>query len=197
MKRVLLTAFGPYGPWQANASWLALVELTRDLPAVPEVTTRLYPVDFNVVRGKLEADLQEGYDYVIHLGQAPGAASLHLEAIALNVGALSTEHPDAFHVLVEKHPVAYQSSLPLADWASQLRAAGIPARVSFHAGTYLCNALYYLTHDYCAQHALDTKALFVHVPLAPEQTYTSHDDTPSMASPTVAKALRLILELLQ
>ena len=43
MTRVLLTAFQPYEGWQTNASWLALVELTRDLPDQPMVTTRLYP----------------------------------------------------------------------------------------------------------------------------------------------------------
>ena len=50
MPRVLITAFGPYGKWAENASWLALVELTRHLPAQPEITTRRYPVDLEVVR---------------------------------------------------------------------------------------------------------------------------------------------------
>jgi pyrrolidone-carboxylate peptidase len=46
MARVLLTAFGPYGSWESNASWLALTELTRELPSLPQVTTRLYPTDY-------------------------------------------------------------------------------------------------------------------------------------------------------
>ena len=46
MPQILLTAFGPYGPFPDNASWLALIELTRDLPDFVSVTTRRYPVDF-------------------------------------------------------------------------------------------------------------------------------------------------------
>jgi hypothetical protein len=41
MKSVLVTAFEPYGPWQANASWLCLLELTRELPSLTALTTRL------------------------------------------------------------------------------------------------------------------------------------------------------------
>jgi pyroglutamyl-peptidase len=50
MPRVLITAFGPYGCWEENASWLALVELTRDLPTGAEIVTRLYPVDESLER---------------------------------------------------------------------------------------------------------------------------------------------------
>ena len=55
--RVLITAFEPYDRWRENSSWLALVELTKELPREPHVTTRLYPVDFGLVRSKLEEDL--------------------------------------------------------------------------------------------------------------------------------------------
>ena len=46
MASVLITAFEPYDRWEANSSWLALVELTKDLPSEPRITTRRYPVDF-------------------------------------------------------------------------------------------------------------------------------------------------------
>src|SRR5262245_20545381 len=83
--RVLITAFEPYDGWQSNARWLALVELTKQLPTEPKVTTRLYPVDFDRVRAKLEDDLRAGFDVAIHLGQAPGIAAVHLEMMAINI----------------------------------------------------------------------------------------------------------------
>ena len=149
MPRVLITAFGPYGHWLENSSWLALVELTRQLPAAPEITTRLYPVDLAVVSERLIQDLP-GQDYAIHFGQAPGATSVQLEAIGINVGAASIHDLDQPQPLVREGPIAYQSQLPLAAWAGLLRDTGIPARVSYHAGTYLCNATLYLTHFFCA-----------------------------------------------
>ena len=66
MAKILITAFESYSPWKANASWLALVELTRQLPAQHSVTTRLYPVDLAVVERKLEEDLAAQFDLVLH-----------------------------------------------------------------------------------------------------------------------------------
>jgi len=68
MPRVLLTAFEPYEPWPTNASWLALVELTGDLPSTPDVTTRLYPVELAAIQERLAADLKVKYDVIVHLG---------------------------------------------------------------------------------------------------------------------------------
>src|SRR5690348_9736070 len=96
MPSVLLTAFEPYGAWPENSSWLALVELTRSLPEEPRITTRRYPVDFAAVRQLLAKDLSYDYDFAIHLGQSPGSAQVHLEAIGLNVGGESDQ-------LAERH----------------------------------------------------------------------------------------------
>lgn len=197
MSRVLITAFGPYGSWVENSSWLALVELTRSLPSAPEVTTRLYPVDLAAVRERLLQDLP-GHDYAIHLGQAPGSTSVQLESIGVNVEAASVEDLDQPQPLVPDGPIAYQSRLPLAAWAGRLREADIPARVSYHAGTYLCNATLYLTHFLCETHGWPVRATFIHLPLAVSQaihTANAHQP-PSMPSAMAADALQLILQQL-
>ena len=71
MATVLITAFEPYDRWEQNSSWLALLELTKDLPDSPRIVTRRYPVDFSQARGKLLEDLAANYDYALLLGQAP------------------------------------------------------------------------------------------------------------------------------
>ena len=83
MPRVLLTAFEPYDRWKSNASWLALVQLTQHLPDEPQITTRLYPVDFAEMKERLAADLSANFDYALHVGQAPGSSRIQLEAIGL------------------------------------------------------------------------------------------------------------------
>src|SRR5687768_5035646 len=85
MATVLITAFEPYDRWPENSSWLALVELARDLPVEPRVVTRRYPVDFEAARSRLVDDLAANYDFVLHLGQAPGISRVHLEAIGVNI----------------------------------------------------------------------------------------------------------------
>jgi len=193
---VLITAFEPYDRWPENSSWLALVELTRDLPVEPRVVTRRYPVDFEQVRTRLADDLAADYDFALHLGQAPGIGRIHLEAVGINIGGHSSLLPDQFQPLVADGPAAYRSTLPLADWAGQIRQLGIPCQVSYHAGTYLCNALLYLTHHIASQGRLRTRAAFIHLPLAPQQVLGDRQDVPSLPSSLCADAVRLIVRQL-
>src|SRR3982751_5617144 len=101
MPHVLLTAFEPYDRWKANASWLTLVQLTQNFPEQPQITTRLYPVDFADVKFRLEEDLAKNFDYALHLGQAPGSSRIQLEAIGLNIGGSSSQSPDQYRPLIE------------------------------------------------------------------------------------------------
>lgn len=194
MPRVLLTAFGPYDDWLTNASWLALVRLTSELPEQPTVVTRRYPVDFAAMPEMLAADLASGFDYSIHLGQAPGTSAVHLESIAINVGGGKSQHPDEYGELVPSGPAAFRCSLPLARWAAKTRAAGIPARVSYHAGTYLCNATLYWANYLARTNSWPTRSTFVHVPIDTTQAALLGKETPCLPAELSAKALRLILE---
>lgn len=201
MKNVLLTAFEPYDRWKTNASWLTLVQLTHDRPTSPKITTRLYPVDFAAVQARLREDLQANYDYVLHLGQAPGSTRIRLESIGLNIGGpvsgSVSDSPDQFRPLVEDGPVAYRTELPLGQWAVKLRRAGIPAQVSYHAGTFLCNATLYLTHHLIEQLGLKSKAAFVHVPLDATQVLHESQELAALPSAVTASAIRLLLEELR
>lgn len=194
MPTLLITAFEPYDVWKVNASWLTLVEFTCSLPDSPKIVTRLYPVDFATMKKRLAADLAANYDYALHLGQAPGSARIRLEAIGLNVAGATGQSPEQFEPLANDGPLAYRSGLPLAAWALKLRAAGIPAQVSYHAGTYLCNGMLYYSCYLAERLGLRTRAAFVHLPLAPSQTLEQTQDVASMPVSTSAKALRLMVE---
>ena len=177
MKTVLLTAFEPYDRWTTNASWLALVELARDLPDRPRIVTRRYPVDFALLRERLKTDLEANYDFALHLGQSAGSSRVRLEAVGINFGA---ERDAAPKPLVEDGPVAYRTRLPLDEWSMKLNAAGIPAHVSYHAGTYLCNATMYLSCYLAERMALATQSAFIHLPLDVTQTADPASEFPSL-----------------
>ncbi|WP_254507089.1 pyroglutamyl-peptidase I [Anatilimnocola floriformis] len=196
-KTVLITAFEPYDRWPTNASWEALVALTRELPTSPRVVTRRYPVDFAKTRGKLLEDLSANYDYSIHLGQAPGSSHIHLEALAINVAGEAGQSPTDFRPLVPDGPTAYRTTLPLAAWAAKIRAANIPVQVSYHAGTYLCNGIYYLAQHIAAEQKLKTQSAFVHLPHSPEQVLHERGDAASLPTSSCVEALRLILSELE
>jgi pyroglutamyl-peptidase len=203
MTRILVTAFGPYDRWSENASWISLVELTRNMIEQPELVTRRYPVDFTKIRGCLEADLADNYDFAVHLGQAPGSARLQLEAFAINAAQCPSDSADTrpprtgpprTEPLDADGPAAYQSMLPLDDWAELIRRRGIPTSVSHHAGTYLCNATLYWSRRITQLRGLATQSIFVHVPLVPTQVIAGGKDTASLPATLVADAVRLLLE---
>jgi pyroglutamyl-peptidase len=193
MPSIFVTAFEPYDRWTENSSWLTLVEFTKDLERAAQITTRLYPVDHEAVRTRLEKDLQANYDFALHLGQLPGAAGIHLEALAVNVGNHARGAPDDFAPLVADGPVAYRSKLPLGPWAKMLRATGIPTTLSYHAGTLLCNATMYLTHYFAQRTGLRTRATFIHIPLDTEQAARERKEMPALPASVCARALRMII----
>jgi pyroglutamyl-peptidase len=193
MPNIFVTAFEPYDRWTENSSWLTLVEFTKELAHDARITTRLYPVDHDAVRLRLEEDLRANYDFALHLGQLPGAASIHLEALAVNVGNHARGTPDDLAPLVADGPVAYRSQLPLGPWANMLRKAGIPTTLSYHAGTLLCNATMYLTHYFAQKTGVRTRAAFVHIPLDTEQATREEKEMPTLPATMCAKALHMIV----
>ena len=109
---------------------------------------------------------------MICLGLWPGTPLLRLERIAVNIADF--EIPDNVgHMtrgpVVEGGAEAYRSTLPIHAIQDRLLAAGIPARLSGSAGTYLCNALMYHALRACAEHAPGVPCGFIHLPYLPEQ----------------------------
>ncbi len=184
---VLLTAFDAYDSWPSNASWAAVVELTRWYDGPIQLTTRRYPVDLMAAGPRLRGDLAARYDLAIHLGQAPGSGRLRIERFGLNV--LTDGSP-----IIAGGPAAYQSAGPVDSMVHAAVAAGIPAAVSHHAGTHLCNALLYLSRHYCESGGIATPSLFLHVPLTPGQVAARGADLPSMSSAMVSAAVALMIE---
>lgn len=194
--RVLLTAFDPYDEWQENSSWLALVELLQEMPRNLDLVTRRYPVDLEVLQERLYKDLEQAYDVVLHLGQSPGASSIKLEAITLNVAGNVEEKGKDLPALIPGASTAFRSELPLGELTRQLQSAEIPAFVSYHAGTFLCNATMYLTHHYFCKSRTRPSVGFMHLPLAPQQVAAQGRSMPSMAVSTMARAIRIVLDTL-
>ncbi len=189
MTRILITAFEPYDRWTSNSSWLALVELTRFYAGAAELTTRRYPVELTLLSERLRKDLQQDFDFALHLGQSPGSPLVKLEAVGLNLRSDGSPLlPDA--------PTAYRSPLPLDACHAALVQAGIPSCVSHHAGTYLCNAALYLSQHYAASFDMKTRAAFVHLPLSPEQVARDGQSLPSMSTPMCSASLAIVIETL-
>ncbi len=168
MKKVLFTGFEPFGSEKRNPSWEAVKLLPGTVDEIEIVRLKLPVVYDECARLLLEAIRKHQPDAVICVGQAGGRSSIAVENFALNVKAAKS--PDNAGVVFEGEkivsdgPAAYESTLPVRRMVNAMEEAGVPAAVSYCAGTYVCNnVMYHLLHD-AAQNAPERKAGFIHLP---------------------------------
>jgi pyroglutamyl-peptidase len=195
--KILVTAFEPYDQWSENSSWEALAEMLKEHGLPEGVTTRRYPVDLEKLKERLFKDLESGFDAVLHLGQSPGASAIHLETIAVNIAGVTYNGGKLWGPLDEDGPTAYQTQMPLDLFREELLNERIPASITYHAGTYLCNAVFYLTQHWNASRRKHCQVGFVHFPLMTEQVVEYRREMPSLTKSELAKAIHIMLNALR
>jgi pyroglutamyl-peptidase len=173
---MLLTGFESYGGRSLNPSEQVVKRLAGAEISGVRVVGHTLPVSYAELGTRIAALIEEVRPRaVICLGLWPGTPMLRLERIAVNIADF--EIPDNVG-LMTRDPVvaggaeAYLSTLPIHAIHDRLLEAGIPARLSGSAGTFLCNALMYHALRCCAEHAPAAPCGFIHLPYLPEQVST-------------------------
>lgn len=195
--KVLFTGFEAFGGETSNPSAEAVVTLCQQTaPAGVDWQAIVLPVEFN--RSALllrEAITQQEPDLVICVGQAGGRTAISLEQVAINL--IEARIPDnsgaqpSGEPVIAGAPTAYFATLPIKALKQQLQQQGIPAQISYTAGTYVCNALMYqLLHQLST--VPQCRGGFIHIPYSPAQAAIK-TDTSSMALETVIEGLREIV----
>ncbi|MGV9307574.1 pyroglutamyl-peptidase I [Nonomuraea sp. NPDC003727] len=190
MSRVLVTGFEPFGGETTNPSYDAAV-------LVPGATAVELPCVFADAPAALrEAIERYDPDVVLCTGQAGGRAGITMEKVAINL--IEARIPDNAGArpsgvpVVPGGPDAYLSRLPVKAMVRAVRAEGIPAAVSYTAGTFVCNQVAYELAHLIATERPGLRGGFVHVPYAPHQVTGA--DRPSMDTATVARALGVLVK---
>ena len=183
MSTVLVTAFEPFGGGTHNPS-AAVLEGLRNRKGLHRL---LLPVSFLRARDRLEEAIRDlSPDFVILTGLAGGRDAVCLEACALNVKDARIPDNDGEMPIGERLDAdgenALFTALDLAPLRDRIRSAGIPARISYHAGTFVCNATYY------ALLRTGAKGLFVHLP----DDERSVPDTPGAPFLKLEESLRAV-----
>lgn len=146
-KTILLTGFEPFLKFRVNSSWEAIRHLDGSRVDGFRIVARRLPVSYRKAAPILRRWLRELRPTVVAAFGLADDRVIRLERIALNV--LHTLKPDndgrkAYdRPIVPRGRLALESRLPLRAIARRLRRAKIPARLSFYAGTYLCNNIFY------------------------------------------------------
>jgi pyroglutamyl-peptidase len=186
MAEILATGYGPFGRHRQNASWEALVQATPALPTGVAIKRVLLDVQWAVAARQLLDSIGDETRWVIAFGVADDP-EIRIERFAVN--AADGDTPDAAgerygaDSLRMDGPAAYETALPRSELVARLRAAGLPARESHHAGSYLCNFAFYHLMDHITRRSAGLVAGFVHVP-PPDQ----------MALSETARAIATVIE---
>jgi pyroglutamyl-peptidase len=170
---ILLTGFEPYGALPANPAFDAMRALDGETVSGFAIVGRALPVSL----GRIETALADAIAATtpaafIALGMAPGEPAIRLERVGLNLADFALPDNDGAIMmgrpLAPGGPAARWATLPLGAIHAALLAAGIPARLSETAGTYLCNACLYLSLMIVERPSLGIPCGFIHLPMTPE-----------------------------
>lgn len=150
---------------------------------------------------------------VLGTGLWPGEPVIRVEQLAYNRADFEMADSDGAIVresnLNPGGPIALEATIPTEKAVGALLRAGIPARLSQTAGTFLCNALLYTLLVTARSDHPDMKCGFVHLPYLPEQVAAllqsitdqraigiyQRADLASMDPGTATEAVRVVLRV--
>lgn len=184
-RTLLLTFFGPFPGVPVNPTVALAAGVQRLLAQMrPDlrVVTRELPVSYGGSSAALRAALQEVRpDALISLGVAVGCDAVSLEQVAINLDCAGIEDNDGDRrcdePIAQGGREAYFSSLPVRASFERLRAAGEPVEISYTAGTYVCNHVFYEGQRISRELGLSIPAGFVHVPATCADGEDATEDT--------------------
>ncbi len=198
MAKAIITGFVPFHIFPQNPAQAVAEHLGKrlDIDVVPIVL----PVEYGKAREILLTALREvSPDLVLSFGLNGKISHIALEEIAVNIrGSDIPDNSGMQHFggpISRNGPVAYRSSLPIAGILEKLLSERIPVKVSYSAGVYLCNEIFYTVMQWCEESG--AKGGFVHVPMATE--YLPDDPKmitmPHMSLTDMNRAADVILDI--
>ncbi len=171
MKKIIVSAFEPFGGFNVNSSYLVLQQLKPrygDTEVSLIVLPVLYKKAFDLLKTAIE---KEKPDYIICMGQAGGREKVCIERIAVNINSAASADNEGTiktdEIIIPYGPNAYFTNLPHKD---MLGICGGDTVISYSAGTYICNDIFYRLMNFIENSDREIKGGFIHLP------FTEHFD---------------------
>jgi len=200
--KILLTGFEPFGEVRVNPS----EQIVRRIAALArsrgddDLVTEVLPTEFAAAEKRIRQLIRKLRPAaVLCLGVAPQRDKISLERVALNLDDDSL--PDnagrrrAGRRIVPHGPAAYWSTLPLERIRKQLERQKIPVIYSNHAGTYLCNHVFYVARHEIERLGNRARCGFIHVP--PARKRSKGTKQRGIPLRTMVEAVECCLKVLQ
>jgi pyroglutamyl-peptidase len=188
---VLVTGFEPFGVHAINPSQVIAEILNGTIISDAEIIGIVLPVDFNRSVEEARAAIDQYHpDVVLSLGLAARSRVVKVEKIAVNLKRFPRDDGTwSFPQRIQSNgPFFRVTALDAGGIAWEMRHAGIPARQSFFAGTYICNSLFYALLGDVRENNLTASVGFIHVPLLDSQ------DPAGMSLETLVDAVKIAIQ---
>ncbi len=194
---VLVSGFEGFGEHCVNPSEQLANKLQGATIDGFDVESVVLPVTFeNAFQVLASAIERVRPQFVFCVGQAGGSEAICVERVAINICdaaiADNAGHTPRSVPIELRGPVAYWSTLPVAPIVAALSAAGLPATISYSAGTFVCNQVFYKLMRVLS-HNPQTRGGFVHVPFLPEQAL--QEGCASMSLEEMERGLRVAIRV--
>ncbi len=175
VRTILVTGFEPFGGESINASWEAAQKLEGWRQGDTTAAARLLPCAYEASVKELVRLIEALQpEALLMTGQAARRAIVCVERFAHNLDDASAPDNDgelrrALRIS-RAAPDWLEATAPASVIARAIKQAGIPARLSRNAGAFVCNHLYFAALQYLDSKGSPIPAVFVHLPVTPEQT---------------------------
>jgi pyroglutamyl-peptidase len=201
-RTILVTGFEPFGGERVNASWEAAQKLEGWRHGGAVATARVLPCAYDAsVKALISAIETLRPDALLMTGQAARRGVVCVERFAHNLDDASA--PDNDGVLrralriSRSAPDWLEAAAPIRTIVRAINEAGISARMSKNAGAFVCNHLYFAALQYLRERKSAIPAVFVHLPVTPEQTPQGASErrlTPAEAAGALRAAAAAMIE---
>lgn len=200
MKKVLLTGFEPFGCDKINPSQIA-VQTVGEMVKENTIIKGYLPVEWHVSQ-KILFDLidREKPDKVILVGLSAGSDCIRIERVGVNICGSILDNKGLYsnddnicreEKIFENGNDGYFSTFNYDEIFHKLNEENIKTKMSFSAGTYMCNYVLYSSLYKAKKENLNIPIGFIHVPLLPMQR---EEDVPCMELSQIVKALEITIE---
>lgn len=195
---VLVTGFEPFGGDALNPSQQVALALAGEQIAGHAVRAVVLPCVFETALPALHAAIDALRPaLVLALGLAGSRSAISIERVAVNlIDARIPDNAGAQPIdlpVIAGAPAAHFARLPLKAMLAGLQAAGLPVELSYSAGSFVCNQVFYGLMQRL-QAWPETRGGFIHLPPLPEQAAGFPAATP-LALAEQVRAVRLAAAL--
>jgi len=192
---ITITGFEPFRGEKVNPSMVIAEELDGKVIFGEEVKGVVLPVSYKKAKPIVESLVREKPKLLLSLGLSPKTTCVRLEVVALNIAHSEKGDNDGYkpfnETIYEDGDLAYRGTLPFNTILKALRGKGIPSILSFHAGTFLCNYVYYVAL-YNAR-SKNIRIGFLHIPHLTDYA-VKKPEVPSLPKELIIEAVKIIIE---